>query len=797
VIGEEIPGHRRRSAVLLVLAVAVIGWGVSGYALRIREGVSDRGDPLLTAWIIAWNQHQILGDPLRLFQANIFHPFSDTLAYSEHIFGPAMLASPARLFTDNPVAVQNFSFLTAFLALGIAAFLLFRHASGDPLAAAFGAVLVALAPVRFPQLGHIQMLHSWGIPLLIYALWRYLETGRRAFQIAFLGALLFEMLTSFYLAIMALLCAGLVAALSPSAFGTRRVVEASRRLLPGLAVVGVLFVPFMLPYWKLRNQLGFVRSLEDNVVNWAGIRFYFRPYPGSVAAKISAALGFPPGGSTYLGVATLVLAVIGLVAAAKRFRPQARHRFAALYFFALGAVAFTLSLGAWRTIAGKRVHLPFYWLHRLPGLDGIRATVRFSILVDIAVVGLAVLGLATIHTLLRARGSTLVAAGIVGAAGLLAVVERTPRIPVGPLERIEVGADAPHVYRWLAHDPGAKQLIELPMGVGPGPREPWDVVPYKQVFYSTIHWRRIVNGTSGYQPPGYGALSVGVSTFPSTESLRFLRMLPIDRVVVHRRLYPFALSRRVFETTPGFRVLHECGDDFVVEVRREEIRRPDVVQPHLRLLSKSDGERRVRVKLEWTGDLPRFLYPPLGYRMMINSTDESGRERARASRQWLAWPRGQQAFAVSAGPDARSVSIVVAMDTGQKTSARWTFSPSSFYTLTPCRVFDSRRPEGSTGPSPLTAGKELFFPLAGRCGIPAGAKAIAANVTVLDPTESGDVRFFTRGGAPSVSSVNYAAGRSRANNAILGLGADGALGVVCAQPPGSVHVVIDVSGYFQ
>jgi hypothetical protein len=50
---------------------------------------------------------------------------------------------------------------------------------------------------------------------------------------------------------------------------------------------------------------------------------------------------------------------------------------------------------------------------------------------------------------------------------------------------------------------------------------------------------------------------------------------------------------------------------------------------------------------------------------------------------------------------------------------------------------------------------------------------------------------------PSTSTLNYVAGQTRANNAIVGLSTSGALAVRCTQASGTAHVVLDVTGYFE
>jgi hypothetical protein len=122
---------------------------------------------------------------------------------------------------------------------------------------------------------------------------------------------------------------------------------------------------------------------------------------------------------------------------------------------------------------------------------------------------------------------------------------------------------------------------------------------------------------------------------------------------------------------------------------------------------------------------------------------------------------------------------------------------ASLFTVTPCRVFDSRV-LGLGGPSPLAAGSRNAVAIAGHCGIPSEAQAISLNVTVTEPTRQGHLRVFRSGAAvPSVSAINYSAGQTRANNAVTELSISGALDVYVGQVAGSVHAIIDVNGYFE
>jgi outer membrane protein assembly factor BamB len=133
----------------------------------------------------------------------------------------------------------------------------------------------------------------------------------------------------------------------------------------------------------------------------------------------------------------------------------------------------------------------------------------------------------------------------------------------------------------------------------------------------------------------------------------------------------------------------------------------------------------------------------------------------------------------------------------------WTFGPNpaplGFFTLAPCRLVDTRGPNGPYGGPALTGnGTRRLFQLAGQCGIPADAKAVAANVTVVSPVAAGEFRVGPAGVANVTSTLQFTAGRVLAGNTVIGLTGD-PLGAAWVQSDaaGAAHLLIDVSGYFK
>jgi uncharacterized repeat protein (TIGR03803 family) len=124
-----------------------------------------------------------------------------------------------------------------------------------------------------------------------------------------------------------------------------------------------------------------------------------------------------------------------------------------------------------------------------------------------------------------------------------------------------------------------------------------------------------------------------------------------------------------------------------------------------------------------------------------------------------------------------------------------------FHTIAPCRVIDTRRFNGVYGaPALQGGGAQRSFEIAGQCGIPPGAGAVAVNLTAVAPPARGDLRLFPAGTpTPAVSTINFNPGNTRANNAILSLAGDpsGGLTIRCDMASGTLNVLVDVMGYFQ
>ena len=171
--------------------------------------------------------------------------------------------------------------------------------------------------------------------------------------------------------------------------------------------------------------------------------------------------------------------------------------------------------------------------------------------------------------------------------------------------------------------------------------------------------------------------------------------------------------------------------------------------------------------------------------------------------------QGTSQITFTAGTAGAPVTLGATVTVGSCSSAAGTASVvvtpvgagGKLYTVALCRLVDTREAAGPRGGPALEASgtPDRLFPITGACGIPAGAAAVSANVTVVDPSAPGYLAIY-RGDGPytGTSSVSFGKGTTRANNVVLPISHDG-VGTARFHNSsgGPVHLVVDVNGYFE
>lgn len=123
--------------------------------------------------------------------------------------------------------------------------------------------------------------------------------------------------------------------------------------------------------------------------------------------------------------------------------------------------------------------------------------------------------------------------------------------------------------------------------------------------------------------------------------------------------------------------------------------------------------------------------------------------------------------------------------------------PYQYFPLSPCRAADTRGATATNGGPPLSTATRNFQ-IRGLCGVPTTAKAASLNVTVTNSSASSWLTIWPSNVAkPFVSMINFEpADPALANGIIVGLGT-ATQDLSVANAIGSVHVIVDITGYFQ
>jgi hypothetical protein len=528
-----------RAAVYAVLLIAfTTPVSLDPGARRFAEGPDTR----LYLWTLGWDLHALKTDPLRIFDANIFFPETKSLAYSEHLIGAAALALPLSFFTSNLDLILNFVLLLSTLLTALGCDFLARACGASPRGALLAGIAGGFSGARLTRLtqAHLATLHfvPWALGFALL----YIREQRRRDLLACLALFTAQAITSGHGGLFLAFALAVVFAMALVARGI-----AIRTLVRDIGLAGALIVainvPFVIPYYEVKKDVGLTRVIEDaegyapTLASWfvAPTRTQTflaeRTFPAA-AANANADL-FP--GFVFAG-----LALYGAFATLRRStRPSssppslagrvdsplvtpanpdagasAGARVSSLGMCLLAFLSLWLCLG------------PSFGLYRLfyaaiPGFDLIRVPSRFFLLTLTVLAALAAIGLDRIRR--PAIAWTLI---------VLATIECIPTASASAHDPIVT----PPIDAWLATRPKPFRVVELPIPqIDNSVRQARFHSEY--MIHGAAHWQPMVNGYSSLVPPRHEKLYAALRDFPTKESVAALERLGVDYVIVHTEMY--------------------------------------------------------------------------------------------------------------------------------------------------------------------------------------------------------------------------------------------------------------------
>ena len=306
-------GRRRTWAILLsafagysALAVVVTFPLILHLSSRVPKDLED------SLWYVGrlwWNAH-VLPLSERWWNGFTFYPAGGAMAFSDHLLGASLIASPLQWLGCSPITAYNLTFLASFPLCAIGA-----HALALTLTRRHDAALVCglaygFNPYRVAHLEHLELLMAFGMPVALAALHRYAATRSSKWLVLFAVAVTLQALSASYYALFFTVFVGLwiVWFIRPHAWRDALAIVAAG----GASVLALL--PIVLGYSRIHQNHNLTRDVAEVLTYSADVSSFV------TASAVSALWGWTAswnGGERQLfpGLTITALVVIGAMVA--------------------------------------------------------------------------------------------------------------------------------------------------------------------------------------------------------------------------------------------------------------------------------------------------------------------------------------------------------------------------------------------------------------------------------------------------------------------------------------------------
>ena len=521
--------------VLFFLAATYITYPLIFHITSLATGLSDE---LVIAWIQNWVIHALLSNPLQLFNADIYYPFQNSLAYSDIHLTTAVLTSPFLFLFKQPIITYNITQFSSFVLLGFCTYLLAYFLTKNFLLSVLSGVLVVFSPVTLDKHVHVQILAVEGVTLAILFFITFLQTPKTKFLIFSLVCFVLQTYNSFL--------QGYFIIFAYFFFSLFFFVTHKKQFMKLITVKNILFilfafvliVPIAIPYFQVSKEFHYTRDIRDT------IHFAIQPEDmvfGGSFSRLQPLLQQLPINQTSLygevkpGFLGLTLSILSICTFVFAWRKRKEVKKYWIFFAALttAITGFVLSFGPALHLNRVTIHHPFpiplpyvVFYYMLPGFQGFRNTGRFVMLfVLFIVICIAIM----LHEILGKIASKKRAAMVIVFI-IIAIAEFPFPLYTFPVPQLK---NFPKEYNWLTTTPKDTKIVEMPI-------YNWSMLPYSyqeqlRGYYNTSYFRTTMSGFSGFSPPPWQKLVTNLLfDFPNARSLQKLHNLHITYILVHK-----------------------------------------------------------------------------------------------------------------------------------------------------------------------------------------------------------------------------------------------------------------------
>jgi len=271
--------------------------------------ISDKGDPVFTSWVLSWDMHKFKTGLANYWDANIFYPASNTLAFSENLTGLAIIGFPIMLLTNDIILTQNILILLSFVLSGYCMYLLVNYLTKNPLAGVLAGLVFAFVPVHASKLPHVHMIAAFWLPLIFLYLHKYTDENKFRHLILFVVFYIAQCLTCMYLYVF--VTPFVLTFAVYYAFKKRLNSTATIKLSLAIVLVFIFSFIFYHKYSDAGNMYGFSRNIQD--IEAFSLRlesFFSAPFNNCLYSNIMHQN--TPEGDLFIGFLAWVLVFLGL-----------------------------------------------------------------------------------------------------------------------------------------------------------------------------------------------------------------------------------------------------------------------------------------------------------------------------------------------------------------------------------------------------------------------------------------------------------------------------------------------------
>jgi len=538
----------RKNNLLLIIFSAIIFLIFSLYITfplieHMGNWSTGTGDELVIAWIQNWVIHTFTTNPFSLFEANLYFPYHNTLAYTELFLPSSLLSIISLKVFAQPIAVVNFTLISSLFMLGFFTFLLSFYITEDFLPSLFSGMLIIFSPAVLDKKVHLQILALEWIPLSILCFLHFIKTNKTLFLI--LSFLFFVLQTyNSFLPGYFLVFFFLIYLIYIFFYDKRKLKQIIKKILLAFLISIALLLPIVIPYYKVSYEFHAVRDVRD------AIHFALQPedfiYPNEhtklapTLLKIESLEKLPAKAEVKPGYLGLLFTLLSILLIFNFFRNFKKKEIVFNVFTITSILGLLLSLGPFLHIGRLTIHKPFpiplpylLFYYILPGFNGFRNSARWEMLFIVCMSTSIAIFLPKL--LKNYKKSVKIAIYIFLFFGV--VLEYN-----FPMHFVQVATfkQFPKVYSYLAKIPNHPIILFMPVYNWSTPNSGEEIL---RDYYSIEGFPKTINGYSSFSPPPWQKLvEFLLLYFPDTKTINEIKKLKVNYIVLERDKYQELIS---------------------------------------------------------------------------------------------------------------------------------------------------------------------------------------------------------------------------------------------------------------